>query len=62
MYDDIDKLILKGYDWKEIRSKLGLPKSKPIRDLLFRRIKKISSSSTTIENQTNDNLIIKFGK
>ena len=63
MYDDIDDLIYKGYDWKEIRSKLHLPKSKPIRDLLFRRIKKATtSSSTTIENRTNDNLIIRFDK
>ena len=56
LYDDIDDLILKGYNWKDIRKKLNLPKDKPTRDLIFRRIKKVSSSSTTIEQ----NLIIGF--
>lgn len=56
LYDKIDNLILKGYTWKDIRKELNLPKDKPTRDLIFRRIKKVSSSSTTIEQ----NLVIGF--
>ena len=59
LYNDIDRLILDGYSWKDIRAKLHLPKDKPTRDLIFRRIKKVSSSSTTIEPKHN--LVIKLG-